>query len=345
MKPDKARLWTDKRLIEMEKELTDIYSQAQTELTKKWNAYMERGKKRLSHLYEAAQSGEEAAKKAYEDALKNYTFQNDWYKDMVAQTTNQLANVNTKALNYINGRIPSIYMFNYNAIAADIKNIGIAFTLVNEDVVRRRILNGNIISHFKQLNYSKDIKWNTKQINSSVLQGILQGESVDKIAKRIQPIVNNNENAAMRNARTMVTQAENNGKLDSYKRLEAMGIVAKKVWIATPDDRTRESHLWLDGEQVDPDQEFSNGLRFPADPAGAPEEVYNCRCTMGTEIIGFKKSDGSISKVEYNAESTLHDEQIKEEKAERLESTKSASINILGKEFNENAIVSYIGKK
>ena len=46
------------------------------------------------------------------------------------------------------------------------------------------------------------------------------------------------------------------------------------------DDRTRPSHLELDGERRDLDEEFSNGLQYPGDPDGDPSEVYNCRCTM-----------------------------------------------------------------
>jgi uncharacterized protein with gpF-like domain len=56
--------------------------------------------------------------------------------------------------------------------------------------------------------------------------------------------------------------------------------VCTKVWVATADDRTRESHAELDGEEVLVDEPFSNGLMCPADPTGEPEEVYNCRCTI-----------------------------------------------------------------
>jgi hypothetical protein len=39
----------------------------------------------------------------------------------------------------------------------------------------------------------------------------------------------------------------------------------------------------------DNDKPFSNGLMFPGDWRGRPEEVYNCRCTLGAEIIGFRR--------------------------------------------------------
>jgi SPP1 gp7 family putative phage head morphogenesis protein len=54
----------------------------------------------------------------------------------------------------------------------------------------------------------------------------------------------------------------------------------KKQWVATKDMLTRESHVELDGEEVDFDEAFSNGLMFPLEPGGDPGEVINCRCDM-----------------------------------------------------------------
>ena len=54
----------------------------------------------------------------------------------------------------------------------------------------------------------------------------------------------------------------------------------RKVWVATKDKRTRDTHAALDGESMGIDQPFSNGLQYPGDPNGPPEEVINCRCAM-----------------------------------------------------------------
>lgn len=89
-----------------------------------------------------------------------------------------------------------------------------------------------------------------------------------------------NEHAAIRNARTYTTAAQNKGRVDSYKRAKKLGIKLKQEWVATPDGRTRSSHIDLDGEQVEVGKTFSNGCRYPGDPSGAPEEIYNCRCTL-----------------------------------------------------------------
>ena len=92
----------------------------------------------------------------------------------------------------------------------------------------------------------------------------------------------------MRNAGTMLTSAQNGGRIDSYKRAESMGIKLKKMWLATLDGHVRTSHRMLDGEVKGNDEAFSNGCMFPGDPKGAPEEIYNCRCTLITQLNGYE---------------------------------------------------------
>jgi SPP1 gp7 family putative phage head morphogenesis protein len=128
-----------------------------------------------------------------------------------------------------------------------------------------------------------------KKINAETLQGILQGESMDKIAKRLRNVQEMNKTQAIRSARTLVTGAENKGRLDSHKRAEEDGIILEEKWVATKDGRTRHSHAMLNGETKKTNETFSNGLEYPGDPSGRPEEVYNCRCTMTAKVLGFKK--------------------------------------------------------
>lgn len=322
---DDARKKTDKRLSAMETELTKIYQKSAKGIYAKWDKYMDNAAKRIEKLQseydEAKRSGDKdkiaETGKALGIAKRNVTLQSDDYKAMLAETTKRLAEVNQTATAYLNKSIPDIYALNYNAISGDAAKVGVKFGLVDAHTVQRLITDGDIKLPAKKISVPKDMRWNTKQLNSAVLQGILQGDNMQKIAKRITPIVGNNKNAAIRNARTMVTGAECRGRNDSYRDLESRGIVLKKVWIATPDGRTRESHLELDGEEVDINEEFSNGLMYPGDPNGDPAEVYNCRCTMRTHIVGFMSDDGTISKVDFDRGETYHDQQINEEEERR----------------------------
>ena len=56
-----------------------------------------------------------------------------------------------------------------------------------------------------------------------------------------------------------------------------------KMWLATPDEITRDTHVEATGQCVPLDGKFGVGsdlLNEPGDPTGSPGEVYNCRCTM-----------------------------------------------------------------
>lgn len=328
---DKARQWTDKKLSKMESHISSIYKTAVKDVSKKWNAFMERaGEKadKLQKKYESAvQSGDKDLIKSTKDELIQYkkyiTFQSEIYSNMIKETAGQLAHVNETALAYVNDQMPSIYMNNFNEVKGDADNLGVQFSIVNEATVKRLIADKDLSLLRKRLDIPKDERWNTKQLNSSVLQGILQGESMPDIAKRIFNITNRNEASAIRNARTMVTCAENRGRLDSYKELEDNGLVLKKVWMATPDGRTRDWHVDLDGQEVDLKDSFVDGLgnelEYPGDPGGAPETVYNCRCTMITHITGIKMENGKIKALDYLPTSELHEQQMEAEVERRKE--------------------------
>lgn len=310
---DRARKETDELLQEMEKRLTDIYTEAQSEISKKWDAYMKEAEQRLAPLEKAYKEAKESGDKELIAKLgkelgiekQKITLQNQYYKDMVKYTTEQITHVNEIAVSYINGEMPKVYGINYNGminqIEADAERYGItgtSFNLLDERTIKRLFESDRLLLPYKEINVAKDEAWNLKAINSQLLQGILQGESMDKIAERLQNVTDMNESSAIRNARTMTTAAENGGRLDGMKAAEEKGIVYEKQWMATPDDRVRESHALIDGESVPLEEYFSNDLLYPGDPDGEAAEVYNCRCTMVRNLIGFRNSDGSIIQME-----------------------------------------------
>ena len=300
--PDKARISTDKQLKKMEKELTKIYKKSEKEITAEWNAYMKRSSAKIADIQlkynEVYKNGSKSEIKAIKEeltsAIEAQTLKNDQYRKMVNATAEKITNVNELALKYTNGQMPEIYAINYNAFASQAKKVGVDFNLINAKVVKNLALKNPKLIPYKNIKHKKDYLWNLKKINSSVLQGILQGESIPKISKRLLPIVDNNKASAIRNARTMTTSAENKGRFGSMQDLIDKGVVMQKVWMATHDEVTRISHAEMDGEAVDLDETFSNGLMYPADPAGDPEEVWNCRCSMTTKFIGINDKDGNF---------------------------------------------------
>ena len=323
MKSDPARKYTDKQLKKMERHIEGIYDQALKEITEKWNAYMDRAAKRLDTLYAAYVNAPEDKKaealEKYQKAAENATFKNEWYRSMVDDTTTRITKVNEIATAYMNGQMPGIYKVNFDQIDPDALGIGIKFNMLDERTIAHLIKDGTIPQ--RKIDVKKDKTWNTKQIGSTVLQGILQGESIDKISKRILPIVDKNKASAVRNARTMTTCAENRGRLDRYNDYESKGLMVNKVWIATGDDRTREWHLSMDGQERAKDEEFTDGLgnelMYPGDPDAASNTTWNCRCSMRSHITGVRGKSGKITPIKDMHQSGLHQEQIGEERRRR----------------------------
>ena len=289
---DTAHYQTDLKLEEMEKRLSDIYSRAENEIQKTADEYFSKFAKQDEAKRKLLEQGK-ITEEEYTKWRKGKVMYGKRFTEMKEQCAKQLLNVNQTALAYINGELPEVYAINYNALASSVDGVGgYSFTLVDADTVRNLAVTDASLLPYKKIDPEKDIPWNMKKINAETLQGILQGESMDKIAKRLRNVQEMNKTQAIRSARTIVTGAENKGRQDSYKRAEEDGIVMKREWIATNDSRTRHWHAELDGVEVDIDEPWVNDfgeIMFPGDPSADPANTYNCRCSMAAKVIGFKK--------------------------------------------------------
>lgn len=106
-------------------------------------------------------------------------------------------------------------------------------------------------------------------------------ENIDKLY--LEQIIPNRSTVI---ARTETVSASNAG--DFYSAEQAMDdfdFVLYKYWINTRDGRTRDTHANMSSHPPIPmDKKFKVGaglLKYPGDPSGPPEEVIQCRCTLG----------------------------------------------------------------
>lgn len=331
---DKAHKWTDKQIEKQEKELHKIYKTAERDLKEKLEKALSYKKEELDAMYSRyktlLKSDLEEANKIlleYKKAREQITFV-PFYKNQIKAIADDISTLNERALSYLNNEVFKVFRYNYNYSIKQVSDIvtGISFNLVSEDAVKAMYKAKKIRLPIKYLNRKKDVRWNTKKINSQILQSILQGESIDKTADRLRNVMDTNEQSSMRNARTMMTSAQNIGRQESYEQLERDGLALEKIWMSTADRHTRRSHLELDGQRVGIHDYFEtiygNKLFEPGDINGAPEEVFNCRCTMVSEVIGYKMPDGSIKKINFERPETTHEIAIRAEKEKRFKEEK-----------------------
>ena len=205
----------------------------------------------------------------------------------------ELVKTNVTSMDIINATSTGVFTDNINFGAYEVEHgfgMSTNFSLYDQNSV---MLLADDAHLYKHINIAKDMRWNTNKISSALLQGIIQGESIEHIAKRLKTVTDTNQTSAVRNARTMITGAENAGRLQGYKDMAKQGLHAKKMWMATLSDRTRDSHRLMDLKTADIDKPFENGLMYPGDPNGNPGEVYNCRCTMVAKMDYYDPAKAS----------------------------------------------------
>ena len=297
---DKAHLATDELLDKMERRLRAIYTRASREIGEAWKAYLKEAGTEIADLqrqYQEAKAANDTELtrqlgKSLQKAKRERTLTDKRYRELTRQTAEQLAHVNETATAYINNNLPEVYAMNYNATGEAFNGIGgYSFTLTDADTVRNLVESDRSFLPMRDLDFSRDVAWNIEKMNAEVLQGILQGEPIDKIADRLAQVIGMNLRSAISAARTMVTSAENKGRQDGFERAAAMGIILEREWIATSDGRTRDWHRELDGVTVGVDEPFENAIgkiMYPGDPSANGANVWNCRCTIAAKILGFK---------------------------------------------------------
>ena len=350
---DKAHNMTDIKLEEMEKRLSAIYSRASKEIQQTADEYFSRFKAQDEKKRKLVESGK-LSEVDYKKWRKNKILYGSRFKAMQEQCAQQLLKVNQTAMAYINGELPEVYALNYNALEGTVDGVGgYSFTLTDADTVRNLATTDGSLLPFKKLDPKKDVPWNMQKINAETLQGILQGESMDKIAKRILSVQKMNEEAAIRSARTIVTNAECKGRQDSYQRAQDDGIILRKYWLATYDKRAREWHreagntytedkaieiadfFVVDGEKMLHPGDSMHGARG--------HNLYNCRCSIASKVTGFatlkfEKTLGKEKTVESGQEEKYYKKNISDEKSEMRDAI-AYQLESQGAEIDEHGFV------
>lgn len=279
---DKAHILTDKKLEEMEKRLSAIYSRAEKTVQKKMTDYAKSIDEKSAEILQAYKDAEtedekRKAKKAYIRFYRQVVKSKE-FDSLSAAVADDLYKANVEASAYINSQTPSIYALNYNYINAEMaKDIdGFKPQEITETEAEK-------YSGYTQqtVDRKKDMDWNKDNLKKSVLAGSLLLLDAYAIMKRsAHSAVEKNHNSASMHSQGMGADAESKARIDGMHRAEDIGNTITKIWMATLDNRTRHTHAMLDGTEIALDELFDNGCSRPRDPNGRPEEICLCRCTL-----------------------------------------------------------------
>lgn len=125
-------------------------------------------------------------------------------------------------------------------------------------------------------------------IFAELSDGVARGESMEAISAQIDAKLLTSGSQWWDNRANVITRTETNrawnaGVLAAAQYYEPPTTRWVKVWDADLDGHERPAHRRADGQSRSLTDTFQVGgedLRFPGDPAGRPENVINCRCSM-----------------------------------------------------------------
>lgn len=271
----------DRALKTVDRRIRMAYKQTEKELQKKLADFTEKFEKKNKELL-ADLADELISEEEYKNWLTLQVFNKGIWEQKLKECQEILLKHNEQAVNVVRENQIGVFAQNYNYFAKRTTGVtGVSFSMYDRHAVARLLKNKPQLLPQWKINEDKEYKWSRQRVQTAIRQGIIQGESIDQITSRLTTaLATQAENRMRLFARTAVTEAQNAGRMEMLHDAEEMGIRVKKKWLATLDNRTRDSHADIDGEVVDVDEEFSNGLMYPGDPSGDPAEVYNCRCTL-----------------------------------------------------------------
>lgn len=330
---DTAHNETDLILAAMESEVDNIYRTAAKEMHKKSRQYLkwfEAADLNTRALYEAGK----ITRDEFIQWRMSHLLTGSHFALMAKTLSDDMLNYAKIAADIINDSMPEIYAINHNYGTYLIEHgakINTNYELYDVSTVKRLIRDKPDMIPMKAMAKIPELeRWNKSQVSRIMTLGILEGDDIPTLATRISTdLPTRNRNAAIRDARTMTTSAQNGGREDAYKRGEEMGIQMVERWVATLDGRTRHAHRVLDGQRKPVGGSFyfeDYPIRFPGDPQAEPWLVYNCRCTTIAEVKGVSDlPDNFVGEFGYSRDDTLGSMTYEEWKADKGDSAFSKS--------------------
>jgi len=272
--------------FDLQGRLQRSYVRAINDIERKLKAHLERYEAAEKRWRDRIAKGE-ATEEDFRVWRMGQEFTGKRWRDMRDQIVADLYRVNQQSVNAVNKERTNVFADNANYEMYELDQhgrMGMGWTVYNRQSVERLLRDDPELLPAKEISKMKDGVWNRKKVNGAVAQGIIQGESIPQIAKRIAQVTGSQNLQQMVSfARTAMTGAQNAGRIEAMHQAQSLGIKLKKRWMATLDHRTRDAHQELDMQTVDVDEPFEvfgQEIMFPGDPNAAPELVMNCRCTL-----------------------------------------------------------------
>lgn len=259
---------------QLKKEVSQIFSETRYEVIRNLTEYYDSDIMFQAHMDLILAPIHEVHKKYYETLLKYKIREFDKSRDAGKRIVERTINFRRKG-NVINKQ--------FTVLKADINDM-VSSTISKDKLFgTSEIAHNNLASRTYTLS-EKTLSRVDNNINDIITKGYEEGWGVNKVAHEVNTRFNQLETwESSRIARTEIHNSHSLGLIQGY---DDMGVEYIQ-WSAANDNRTRDTHINLDGEIIPLGGVFSNGLMYPGDMLGSAEEVINCRCQALPYIIPY----------------------------------------------------------
>ncbi|MFC4182995.1 minor capsid protein [Saccharococcus thermophilus] len=216
------------------------------------------------------------------------------------QMQEEVRNIAVSEVAIVTSILATVFAYAYYRTAYEIeKNIGVAISF---SLLRKEVIDEIVNFNWSGIPFSERIWDNTnalvKALRTELYLGIQQGESIDKIAKRIDQQFNSKAYQSQRLIRTETARIISSAQEKIYRD---SGVVQKVQWVATLEGNTCEQCAHLDGKQFNLDDETKP----------TPPKHPNCRCCFIGVVDDYTPSKRKDNETKQVIEYQSYDEWAK----------------------------------
>jgi uncharacterized protein with gpF-like domain len=279
------------------KRLEQVYKKSTQDITKKISvldasiaqlqqAYADVGADGIGDLAAAALGSKNhyspaEAKTALKSMIQSKVYQKKYQEALQKEISTVLDKMQTQQFDTVSDYLKECYENGYIGAMFDLHGHGIPLIMpLDQAAMVTAVQLDSKISQGLYAKLGENVAQLKNRITGQVSRGISSGMTFHQVAQQLAATTNIGYNNAIRIARTEGHRIQVQSTMNAAYDAKDMGADVLKQWDSTLDGRTRESHQKVDGEIRELDKPFSNGLRFPGDPAGGAGEVVNCRCAL-----------------------------------------------------------------
>lgn len=261
-----SQLNSEKRTIN---ELKQVYNQALKDVSKKISELSSRADMEPQNLQTIIYQ------KQYQEALKG-------------QIEGVLAELQSKEYATVSDYLTRCYQDGYVGVMYDLAGQGIPFILpINQEQVAKAIQTDSKLSKSLYSRMGEDVSVLKTSVRAELSRGIVNGSTWNEMAVKMAASFKSTPfekaiNNTIRIARTEGHRIQNQSALDAQHEAKKKGADIVKQWDSTLDGKTRDTHMKLDGQIREVDEDFEvDGMNASAPGMfGDPAEDCNCRCAL-----------------------------------------------------------------